>query len=166
MRRPGITQATQEASDVRARLRASRIFLFSGLFWVIFGGLLSAATANTPTRVIMWMSAYLTLVGGVAQAALGAGQAYLARRLPTGGMRIVQWSVFHVGSLSVIGGVLMVVPWLTNVGTVIFDLSLLMFYVAVRDGRRSAWLWPYRAAIIVVALSSFVGIVLSMLIVH
>lgn len=166
MERPNDTPVGVTMSDGRARLHASRIFLFSALFWIVLGGLLSAATANTPTRVIMWMSAYLTLVGGVAQAALGAGQSYLARRLPTGGMRIVQWAVFHVGSAAVIGGVLMAAQWLTNVGTVVFDLSLLMFYVAVQDGRKSAWLWPYRIAILVVGLSSFIGIVLSMIIVH
>lgn len=163
----GHHMASQDAPrDTTQRLRATAPYLWASLFWVLVGGLLSAATANTPTRVIMWMSAFCTLVGGVVQAALFIGQAYLCRVLPSSRLRTVQWVVFHVGSAAVIGGVLTDAQWLTNVGTLVFGLSLLMFFMAVQDARQSAWLWPYRLAIAFVGLSSLVGIFLSLVIVH
>lgn len=159
----GQPMASQDAAyDTIHRLRASSPYLWASLFWVLVGGLLSAATANTPTRVIMWMSAYFTLVGGVVQAALFIGQAHLARILPSSRLRAIQWVVFHLGSAAVIGGVLTRAQWLTNVGTLVFDLSLLMFFMAVQDARNSKWLWPYRLAITFVGLSSIVGIFLSL----
>lgn len=159
--------ASSDASrDTTHRLHATAPYLWTSLLWVLVGGLLSAATANTPTRMIMWMSAYLTLVGGVVQAALFVGQAHLARVLPSARLRAVQWSVFHLGSAAVIGGVWTDAQWLTNVGTLVFDLALWMFFMAVQDARKSAWLWPYRIAIAFVAISSVVGIFLSLVIEH
>lgn len=166
MTSPPHSSSSDNTLDVTARLRDVAPYLWTSLFWILVGGLLSAATANTPTRVIMWMSAYLTLVGGVVHAALFVGQAHLARILPSPRLSAIQSIVFHLGSAAVIGGVLTRAQWLTNVGTLVFDLSLLMFFMAVQDARKSRWLWPYRLAIAFVGVSSVVGIFLSLMIEH
>lgn len=156
----------QNDRDIRARIDATRIFVIVGTAFLIVGGVLSGATANTPTRIIMWVSAYFTLVGGVAQILLGIGQSLLSKTLPSARWRLAECLLLNLGGAAVIGGVILVAQWLTNLGTIVFDAALVMFLLATRDSRPSAWLWPYRLAIAVVGISSLVGIGLSMMIVH
>lgn len=153
-------------NDIRARIESTRIFLVVGTAFLIVGGVLSGATANTPTRIIMWVSAYFTLVGGVAQILLGIGQSLLSKTLPSTPWRLTECFLLNLGGAAVIGGVIISAQWLTNLGTIVFDIALVMFLIATRESRASVWLWPYRLAIAFVAISSIVGIGLSMVIVH
>ena len=53
---------------------AARWFVAAGSSCVVVGGLVAAATGPTGFEDGSWVAAYLVLVGGVAQIALGVGQ--------------------------------------------------------------------------------------------
>jgi hypothetical protein len=52
-------------------------FLIAGVACIVGGGLLAAASAYVTTQKTAWATAYVVLVGGVAQAALGAAVTWL-----------------------------------------------------------------------------------------
>jgi hypothetical protein len=55
-------------------LRRAWPLLAPGVLGVISGGLIAAAVSHAPTSGTVWLAAYLVLVVGVAQLALGLGQ--------------------------------------------------------------------------------------------
>src|SRR5689334_18409429 len=61
---------------------AAAPFAAAGAACIVAGGLVAAATAQAPSQLASWTTAYLVLVVGVAQAALGTGQALLTARPP------------------------------------------------------------------------------------
>ena len=150
----------------KACLVASRPFLVVAFIAVIAGGLVSAVTAHDPQRAMMWLSAYLVLVVGVAQAAFGLGQALLARVPPGAGFRWLQCALFNAGSALVIASQLIPMHALVYPGTVLFGVSTALFLVGTRHGRHPRWLWAYRGLLGFLALSSLVGIGLSWMLHH
>src|SRR5699024_6833650 len=107
----------------------------AGFACVVAGGLLAAATAYVTTQKTAWATAYLVLVGGVAQAGLGAAVAWLAPRAP----RRMAWFSFvgwNLGNAGVLAGQLAAVLALTDIGTGILVVSLVVVLIAVgRWGR-------------------------------
>lgn len=95
-------------ASVSARLplscSAALPFVVLGAACVVAGGLVAAAVAMAPSQLGSWAAAYLVLVGGVAQVALGAGQALLASRPP--GRRAVAAGVagWNAGNGAVLAG--------------------------------------------------------------
>ncbi|TAL95934.1 MAG: hypothetical protein EPN69_05000 [Rhodanobacter sp.] len=57
------------------RISSALPFLVVCALAIVGGGALAAAMAHAPSRKLMWAVAYLVLVVGVTQAALGVGQA-------------------------------------------------------------------------------------------
>lgn len=143
------------------RLIASRPFLILAGLAVITGGLVSALTAHQPQRQMMWMSAYLVLVSGVAQAIFGAGQAYLAKVPPNAGFRYLQCALFNLSSAGVIASQLIPMHSLVYPSTLLFGMSMALFLFGTRDGVHRPWLWAYRLIVGFVGASSLVGIYLS-----
>src|SRR5699024_4635774 len=88
------------------RLMAARIFLATALAALLVAGFTAAAIAHAPTRLLVWMVAYLVLVAGVAQGVLGLGQALLPVRLPSRRWRVAEWILFNLGNVGVIAGTL------------------------------------------------------------
>src|SRR5664280_2796146 len=69
--------------EVPARRSAALPFAAVGAACIVAGGLVAAVSAPAPSEHASWAAAYLVLVVGVAQAALGVGQALLALRVPS-----------------------------------------------------------------------------------
>lgn len=61
-------------------------FVVIGAASVLLGGVLSAASAGSPSYTSSWAVAYLVLVAGAAQLVLGIGQAELASKRPSGAL--------------------------------------------------------------------------------
>lgn len=143
--------------------RAAGIFIAIGTLCIIAGGMLSAVTAHSPTRHATWAAAFLVLVVGVAQAALGTGQALLASRKP--GRRLVAMEVlaYNVGSLLVLGGTLSGKLVLLDVGSVLLALALVLFFRGVNgaETHHGRLLLLYRVLLAVVLLSIPVGVLLA-----
>jgi hypothetical protein len=114
-----------------------RPFLIAGVACIIGGGLLAAATAYVTTQKTAWATAYVVLVGGMAQVALGAAVAWLA---PTAPRRYAWWAFtgWNLGNAGVLTGQLAGILILTDIGTVILVAALVTVLVAVRSHRRVA----------------------------
>lgn len=147
--------------ESKLRWRAARPFVWLGIAAIIAGGLVAAAVAHAPIQKLVWMSAYLVLVVGVAQIVLGAGQAWLSERPPLLGWVAGEWVVFNLGNAGVIAGTLAGSFGWVAAGTVLFALGIALFLLGTR-GVRSGWLLGYRVLLGLVFLSSLAGLALSL----
>lgn len=140
-----------------------------GVGCVVFGGLVAAATGPLGLEQGSWVAAYLVLVGGVAQVAMGLAPAWLTQRpaSPT-----ISWSTlasWDLGSALVIAGTLTDMPLVVDGGSVLLVIGLATALYAVRRGsphssaEGAAWLvsWIYRALLLVLLVSIPIGVVLA-----
>lgn len=128
---------------------------------VISGGLVAAAVAHDPVPHLVWMSAYLVLIAGVAQSVFGAGQAWLSGNVPKTGLVAGEWIVFNLGNAGVIAGTLC--GWFRMVlgGTLLFAAGILLFLVGTRGGSRGGWLAGYWILLGLIFLGSLAGLALA-----
>jgi hypothetical protein len=144
------------------RVRQAAPFVLVGVGCVIAGGLTAAVTAHAPTEHATWAAAYLVLVAGLAQVALGLGRAYLSEDAPTPVRLGTELVVWNLGNAAVIVGTLTGLPVLTDAGGVLLVVALVLFGFAA--GRGPGWARAaYRAVIVVLAVSIPVGLVLAAL---
>ncbi|GEL16365.1 hypothetical protein [Pseudonocardia asaccharolytica] len=152
------------AGNVRAQLP----FALIGIACVIAGGLVAAVTASAPSQQASWASAYLVLVGGVAQVGLGIGQAVFA---PGTSTRLVAAQVigWNGGNAAVLLGTLLGILALVDVGGGLLVVTLALFVHSVRGAapRRTGldrWLLRgYRLLVLIVLVSVPVGLLLARL---
>jgi len=157
-----IPSATPLHPDLRDRLLSIRIFLATALVALLAAGFAAAVFAHAPTRPLMWMVAYLVLVGGVAQAVLGIGQALLPPDPPSRRWCLLEWSLFNAGNLGVIAGTLAERTALVTLGTLLFVASLGTFLAGVR-GQRAGWLLTlFRGVLVLVLLGAGTGLALTL----
>lgn len=143
------------------RLRVVVPFVLMGMAAIIIGGLIAAAVAHEPSRHWVWLAAYLVLVCGVAQCALGVGQALLAPRAP-GSIRLwCEWGLFNLGSLAVIVGTMLPRFLVMLGGTLALLLALALFMHAIRRAMRTRLRRAYESVLAVVALGALVGLGLA-----
>lgn len=128
---------------------------------VVAGGLIAAAVAHDPTEHTVWMVAYLVLVVGVAQFALGAGQSVLAMDKPSAGLVATECVVLNIGNAAVIAGTLSGRFPAVAVGGLLLIVALALFLYAVRKAHSHYLLYAYRALLIFVGLSAIIGLTLA-----
>lgn len=133
------------------------------LLCVVAGGLVAAVTAPLRLAHGSWASAYLVLVGGVAQGALGISQYFLAPQRFRGWKVVAELVAWNAASVAVIGGTLIADPWVVDVGGVLLVAALVLMIQTVRGpGTKAGWVvWVYRALVAVVAVSIPIGLVLA-----
>jgi len=148
-------------SDAGERWRAAELFVATGAVAIIAGGLLAAGVAHHPPQLLVWMSAYLVLIVGVAQIVFGAGQARLSPQVPQTRWIAAEWIVFNLGNAGVVAGTLL--GWFAMVlaGTVLFAAGIALFLAGTRGAARGGWLAGYRILLGLIFLSSLVGLGLS-----
>ena len=154
------------------------MFAIPGFGCIIGGGLVAAAIAPAPTEHGAWAVAYLVLVGGIAQLALGAGQRLLTPRTPrtpTSAAIRAQVVGWNAGNAVVIAGTLADLTVLVSIGGAVLVGVLASFVFAVRGaaggergrpdagapGRPDWLLYGYRALVVVLLVSIPIGLVLS-----
>ena len=144
-------------------LRGAMAFGVVALICVVAGGLVAAVTGPLHLEHGSWAAAYLVLVGGVAQGALGISQYFLAAQRFVGWKVIAELVAWNSASAAVIGGTLVGNPWVVDAGGALLVVSLaLMFRTVQGRGAMSGWvLWGYRALLVVIAVSIPVGLVLA-----
>lgn len=136
-------------------------FTVLGTTCVVAGGLVAAAIAPAPTGQGAWAAAYLVLVAGVAQVALGAGQALLAARYPPRRLVAAQFTGWNAGNAAVLAGTLLGLTPLVDAGGALLMVALALLVGGVRGGRGG---WPVRAfrlLIVVLLVSIPIGLVLA-----
>ena len=142
-------------------------FTAAGVGCVVAGGLVAAATAPAPSTHGSWAAAYLVLVAGVAQVALGWGQAALAPRPPARGRVAAQFGAWNLGNAAVLVGTLTGVLPLVDLGGVVLVIGLALLADAVRGGARHDtrsrrwWLYGFRLLVVVLLVSIPTGLVLA-----
>ncbi|HET8770629.1 MAG TPA: hypothetical protein VFM71_06580 [Gemmatimonadaceae bacterium] len=143
--------------------REGWVFVVVGTTWIVTGGLIAAVTAHSPTREAMWAAAFLVLVAGVAQAALGAGQSLLVSRAPSAKLVAFEVVTYNAGCLLVLAGVLAEALPLLDVGSALLALSLILLLRGASPSEpvRVRFVVLYRALLILVLLSIPVGLVLA-----
>lgn len=156
------TSATLPAATIHRQLP----FLIAGIAYTIAGGMLAAATAFTTTEKTAWATAYIVLIGGVVQVALGAALATLA---PEADARW-KWGIFalfNLGNVGVLAGQLGGAVLLTDVATVLLALSLVGALAATTRGAAGAsqahrkLLLAFRILLVFLAVSMVTGVVLA-----
>lgn len=148
-------------SALDARWETVRAFALTGTICVVSGGLVAAVTAPLHSERGAWAAAYLVLVGGVAQIALGFGQALLAAQAPDVSVARVQVATWTVGSAAVIGGTLSRAMLVADLGSALLVVTLLMSLRAVRHAHAGRAIWCYRALIVLLVVSIPTGLVLA-----
>ncbi|HEX7380853.1 MAG TPA: hypothetical protein VF265_01735 [Nevskiaceae bacterium] len=141
---------------------AAAPFVITGTLAIVAGGLVAAAVAHRPVQPMVWMSAYLVLIVGVAQFAFGTGQAWLTREASLVTLLIAaQWLVFNLGNAGVIVGTLTRSYPLVVAGTILFAVGIALFLVGTRHAHAGSGLYAYRTVLGLIFLSSLVGLALS-----
>lgn len=153
---------TSVSTGASGALRRALPFFVAALVCVIAGGLLAAATAYVTTQKTAWATAYLVLVGGVAQAVLGAAMGWLAQhaRMPLAWAAFV---LFTLGNIGVLAGQLSGLLPLTFAGGALLVIALALVIAATRRGAPAhpVLLWAFRIVAVILAVSIPTGLVLA-----
>jgi hypothetical protein len=155
--------AEPAAERIVARWPVVRPFAAVGSVSTVLGGLTAAVSRPTGFELGPWLAAFLVLVGGFAQIALGIGQAWLADAPPSRASLRVEVISWNVGTAAIIAGTLVAAPAVTTLGAVVFALALWLFLRSVPmsgPSPRRAYVL-YRGLVGVVLLSTPVGIALA-----
>ena len=150
--------------DTRGPWWAAHTWLFvAGTVAVVAGGFAAAVTGPTDWSHGSWVAAFLVLVGGVAQIAVGAGQAVLAAQTPPRRAVVTQWWSWNLAVAAVIAGTLLDTPALVAVGGVLLAVALVWSLMMVRRTTPGCrWLRTlYMTVIAAVLIGIPVGIALS-----
>lgn len=147
-------------NEPSAKARVALIpFLTIGTAAIIFGGLFSAATARAANYHSAWFVAYLVLVVGVAQVALGLGQWWLASKPLSVALLVGELVIFNLGNAGVILGTVLASPLWVNLGSALLVLVLAGFAWAVLSPRRRGGaLWAYWVLVVLLLASVGVGL--------
>jgi hypothetical protein len=134
-----------------------------GAVAVILGGLVAAVTGPFELGKGSWAAAYLVLVVGAAQIAMGSAR----QRWPRSGsdaqgwMQLVLW---NLGSIAVIAGTVTGLPPAVFAGSALLVAALVLALLATfRHGRGAErmLLLCFRVLLVLLAVSIPVGVVLS-----
>lgn len=150
-------------AEPAGKVKGAAAFGAVALLCVVAGGLVAAVTSPLRLEHGSWAAAYLVLVGGVAQGALGVSQYLLAPRRFKGWRVVAELVAWNGASAAVIGGTLAANPWVVDAGGLLLVVSLTLMLATVRGpGSRPLWaLWSYRALVVLIAVSIPIGLVLA-----
>lgn len=145
--------------------RSAVPFVVIGIAGIVVAGAVSAASASAPSYTSSWAVAYLVLVVGVSQLALGLGQSRLAAVQPSRRVVAAEAVTFNAANIAVLVGTIMVWPVLTDVGGALFIGALALFVWGVRTAcTRERWLlYGFRAVIVVLIVTTPIGLVIAAL---
>jgi len=101
------------------------------------------------------------IVAGIAQIALGAGQAWLAATCPGFERNAFEWGVLNLGNLGVVTGSLLGSFWIVLSGSIAFTAALGLFARGVRPVRHRVWRWLYDGLLAGLLLLALMGVLLA-----
>ncbi len=149
-------------SETSARRSAALPFAAIGVGCIVAGGLVAAVTAPAPTEHGTWAAAYLVLVAGVAQVALGVGQALIATRAPSPRTVLAQVIAWNLSSVAVVAGTFADLTTLVYAGGALLVAALLLLLRSVHDSAVPRWqLAAFWLLAVVLLVSIPIGLVLA-----
>ena len=140
-----------------------RPFLLIGSLCTMAGGLVAAVTRPTGFVLGSWTAAFLVLVGGVAQIALGAGQGWLAYRPPPIRRVRAEVALWNLGVGATIVGTLTGTPIVTTAAGCALVVALGLFIATTKapNSTRRLGRVAFRAVASVVLVSIPIGLGLA-----
>lgn len=153
-------------SKMKENQKAAWLFCTFGTVAIITGGLLAAFSAADPTRIALWLSAYLVLVVGIVQVGIGAAMAGLAVKQTPRAQHLGTFLLFNAANAAVVTGTIVkgIAPHsilLINIGSAAFIIALTLCLYAIRGAKQSWWRTGYVALMTVAGLGALTGIVLA-----
>lgn len=139
----------------------ARVFFVVGSCCVVLGGLVAAVTGPLELDKGSWLAAYLVLVCGVAQCAIGTAQARLAGRPIPPARGWSQLTCWNLGNAAVIAGTLIGVPVIVDAGGALLAITLGIALHAARHAVSGLAGWAYRWVLVVLLVSVPIGVVLA-----
>lgn len=145
------------------RCRWAMPFVGIGALSIVAGGLVAAVTRPTHFDQGPWVAAFLVLVVGVAQIALGAGQAWLADRRPRTVTLRGEALAWNLGAAATLVGSVRDTPTVTTAGAVATVVALAWFLAPVwKSTSGPRWARSvYLAGVAVLLVSTPVGVLLA-----
>lgn len=146
-----------------ASVSPSQALRIVGVVAVILGGLVAAVTGPLQLDKGSWAAAYLVLVAGVAQVAMGIAR----RRWTRAGSDIAGWwqfALWNLGHAGVVGGTVAASAALVFAGSGLLVAALALAFLLtlrVQRGGHRMLLIGYRVLLVLLAISIPVGMVLS-----
>jgi hypothetical protein len=155
--------------DHRLRLRQpAGAQIAAGASCVVLGGLVAAVTGPLALAEGSWLAAYLVLVCGVAQYAIGRAPELLSARPVDPRSGWAQLGCWTLGNVAVIGGTLSGAPIMDTAGGALLVAGLGIAWHAARGrndptaGRPTRIArWTYRCLLLVLLVSVPIGVVLA-----
>lgn len=136
------------------------VLTVTGICCVVLGGLVAAVTGPLTLEHGSWAAAYLVLVGGMAQWAMGYRRSRHGAPRQATGWAWGQVAAWNGGNVLVIAGTLTGLPLLVDIGSAFLVGGLVIaFHATVPGGSRSVW--AYRIVLLALAISIPIGILLS-----
>lgn len=132
-----------------------------GAVGVVAGGLVAAVSAPLDLAHGSWLAAYLVLVGGVGQCAMGAARLLAPPPLDATSLGWVQVAGWNIGNALVITGTLITLPLVVDVGGLACVVALTIALLQSRRLRGTWAGWAYRVGLVVLLVSVPVGLVLA-----
>jgi hypothetical protein len=142
---------------------AARPFVLLGGACVIGGGLASAAAAPTASYHSSWAVAYVVLIAGVAQAALGLGQSTLAGAEVGRRTVLTELLAWNLGNAAVVVGTLLDVTPVLYLGCALLIAALVIVLYTIRHAPPGRALLTTRIVVVILLVSMPIGIVLQAL---
>jgi len=155
------TPATASLSRSAWTHPTARPFAILGTVAIVGGSLLSAALAPTASYHSSWAVAYIVLVAGVAQVALGVGQTAVTDGRVSVGTVTVQAVLWNLGAIATVAATIGDIPVLLYLASAAQAATIVLFLVATRHGRSGVTLLTLRVLSALLLVSIPTGIVLQ-----
>lgn len=155
--------ATGLAPNLADRCRWAVPFVLIGTTAIVAGGLVAAITRPTDFDLGPWVAAFLVLVAGVAQIALGAGQGWLADDLPSTAKVRVEIIAWNLGAGATLLGSILEIPALTT-GAGVVTVTALIWFAAPVWASTTGPRWArslYLVGVAVLLVSTPIGVLLA-----
>lgn len=154
----------------------ARVMVVLGGCGVVIGGLVAAVTGPLALDMGSWLAAYLVLVCGVGQYAIGTMQMRSRCRHPSAALSWAELTCWNLGNIAVMTGTLTGAAHVLEIGAVLLLITLGIALAAslnigptdpqagerTAHEPRSALLdWTYRGLLVLLLISIPIGVVLA-----
>ncbi len=142
---------------------AFKPFAVAGATAIVVGGVIAAAiAAPAPTRHGVWAVAYLVLVLGAGQLAIGAGQALLPATSPSPREATLGAAAFNLSGAAIVVGVVTDHVAVFYAGSALLFAVLARWLYRVRRSTRRGWgLLTYRLFLAALVVSIPIGMAIT-----
>ncbi len=141
---------------------AARPFIVLAIAAIIVGGLLSAFFAAEPSRIIMWVSAFLVLVLGIGQLTLGTVVRHITGE-PRVTLAAAICALYNLAGFAIIAGTVQKdqFHYLVAIGSGGLWIALLGHMWLTQRSLEASWRGFYYVMMVILLVSTAIGVSIS-----